>query len=181
MPIPEFLCHCNSRTMALTAEPWHWLQNHGIDLVGWDTSISNKMRIFVATQNNYCANGLISLRIHGNKMYTTLYKGGGGGGIKMMMSSNGNIFRITGHLWGWPTGHRQIPLTKASDAELWCFLWSATVQTGKANSRDAGDLRRPSAHYDITVMTLEHCHQMEIFSALLAICEGDPPATGKFP
>ena len=23
------------------------------------------------------------------------------------------------------TGHRWIPLTKASDAELWCFLWSA--------------------------------------------------------
>ena len=30
----------------------------------------------------------------------------------------------------WPlcgefTGHRWIPLTKASDAEIWCFLWSA--------------------------------------------------------
>ena len=24
-----------------------------------------------------------------------------------------------------PTGHRWIPLTGASDAELWCFLWSA--------------------------------------------------------
>ena len=23
------------------------------------------------------------------------------------------------------TGHRSIPHTKASDAELWCFLWSA--------------------------------------------------------
>ena len=25
--------------------------------------------------------------------------------------------------------HRSIPLTKASDAELWCFLWSAPEQT----------------------------------------------------
>ena len=32
----------------------------------------------------------------------------------MMTSANGNISRITGHLW--------IPRTKASDAELWCFL-----------------------------------------------------------
>ena len=43
----------------------------------------------------------------------------------MMTSSNGNIFRVTGPLWGWSIGDRWIPLTKASDAELWCFLWSA--------------------------------------------------------
>ena len=40
-------------------------------------------------------------------------------------SSNGNISRVTGHLCGEFTGHRWIPGTKASDAELWCFLWSA--------------------------------------------------------
>ena len=44
---------------------------------------------------------------------------------RMMTSSNGNIFRITGPLCGEFTGHRWIPLTKASDAELWYFLWSA--------------------------------------------------------
>ena len=47
----------------------------------------------------------------------------------MMTSSNGNIFRITGSLWGESTGHRWIPLTIASDAELWCFLWSEPGQT----------------------------------------------------
>ena len=41
-------------------------------------------------------------------------------------SSNGNIFRVTGHLCGEFTGHRWIHRTKASDAELWCFLWSAS-------------------------------------------------------
>ena len=40
----------------------------------------------------------------------------------MMMSSNGNIFRGTGPLWGESTGHRWIPLTGASDVELWCFV-----------------------------------------------------------
>ena len=42
----------------------------------------------------------------------------------MMTSSNGNIFRVTGHLCGEFTGPRWIPCTKASVAELWYFLWS---------------------------------------------------------
>ena len=42
----------------------------------------------------------------------------------MMTSSNGNIFRVTGLLCGEFTGRRWIPRTKASDAELWWFLWS---------------------------------------------------------
>ena len=43
----------------------------------------------------------------------------------MMTSSNGNIFRVTDPLLGEFTGDRWIPLTKASDEELLCFLWSA--------------------------------------------------------
>ena len=43
----------------------------------------------------------------------------------MMTSSNENIFRVTGPLWRESTGDRWIPLTKASNTELWCFLWSA--------------------------------------------------------
>ena len=46
--------------------------------------------------------------------------------------------------------HRWIPLTKASDAELWCFLWSSSKQSW------AGDLKRSRAHYDVTVMTKEN-------------------------
>ena len=48
--------------------------------------------------------------------------------VSMMTSSNGNIFRITDPLWGESTGHRWIPLTKASGADLLCFLWSAPEQ-----------------------------------------------------
>ena len=43
----------------------------------------------------------------------------------MITSSNGNIFRVTGHLCGEFTGDRWIPRTTASDAEFWCFHWSA--------------------------------------------------------
>ena len=47
----------------------------------------------------------------------------------MMKSSNGNIFNVTGPLCGEFTGHRWTPLTMASGAELWCFLWSGPEQT----------------------------------------------------
>ena len=42
--------------------------------------------------------------------------------IVMMTSLNGNIFCVTGHLCGEIAGHRCIPFTRASDAELWCLL-----------------------------------------------------------
>ena len=47
----------------------------------------------------------------------------------MMTSSNGNIFRVTGPLCGEFTVYRWIPLTKANDAELWCFLWTVPEWT----------------------------------------------------
>ena len=49
--------------------------------------------------------------------------------LNTMTSSNGNIFRFTGPLCGEFTGDRWIPLTKASNAELWCFLSSAPELT----------------------------------------------------
>ena len=45
-----------------------------------------------------------------------------------MMPSDRNIFRVIGPLWGETTGHRWIPHTDASDAELWRFLWPALEQ-----------------------------------------------------
>ena len=62
---------------------------------------------------------------YGAKTDYTLYKGIFG----MMTSSSGNIFRVTGPLWGEFTDHRWIPFTKASDAGFWYFLWSVPEQT----------------------------------------------------
>ena len=42
--------------------------------------------------------------------------------LSLMTKSNGNIFRVAGLLCGEFTGVRWILRTKASDAELWCFL-----------------------------------------------------------
>ena len=47
----------------------------------------------------------------------------------MMTSWNGSIFHITGPLCREFIGHRWIPLTKASDAELWCYPWSTPGPT----------------------------------------------------
>ena len=63
----------------------------------------------------------------------------------MMTSSNGNIFRVTCPLCGEFTGHRWIPHTKASGAELWCFRWSTPEINGWANIR---------VHCDVIVMII---------------------------
>ena len=70
----------------------------------------------------------------------------------MMTSSNGTIFRATGHLCGEFTSPRWVPRTKASDADLWCFLWSAPRTNGWLNNREADDLRHHPAYYDVIVM-----------------------------
>ena len=68
-----------------------------------------------------------------------------------MTSWNGNIFRVTGPLCGEFTGHRWIPLTKASDVGFGVFLFICTWTDGWVNERDAGDLRRRRAHYGVIV------------------------------
>ena len=63
----------------------------------------------------------------------------------MMTSSNGNIFRVTGHLCGEFTGHR--PVTRRFDV-----FFDLRLINGWVNNREAGDLRRHRAHYDVIVM-----------------------------
>ena len=71
-------------------------------------------------------------------------------GIKtnMMTSSNGNIFRVAGHLCGnspvtgeFPTKR---PVTRSFDAFFYLHLW--------VNNREAGEMRRHRAHCDVIVM-----------------------------
>ena len=85
---------------------------------------------------------------------------------KNMTSSNGNIFRVTGPLWGECPSHRWSPLTKASEAELWCFLWSTNSW---AINRDARYLRRHCAHYNATVMWLPGTRQK--WSSTIKLCQ----------
>ena len=78
--------------------------------------------------------------------------------VSMMTSSNGNIFCVTGPLCGEFTGHRWIPCTKASDAELWCFL---DLRLNKRLSKQSwgwwlGTLSRPVWRYcNVLLLTMK--------------------------
>ena len=52
----------------------------------------------------------------------------------------------------WGIHRSPVNSTKGSDAELWCFLWFAHWINGWVNNREAGDLRRHRAYYDVIVM-----------------------------
>ena len=69
-----------------------------------------------------------------------------------MTSSNGNILRVTDPLCGEFTGRRWIPLTKVSDAVLWCFSLICAWTNDRVHNEYAGDLKRHRVHYDVTVM-----------------------------
>ena len=105
----------------------------------------------------------------------------------MMTSSNGNIFRVTGPLCREFTCHRWIPLTKASDAELWCFLWFASWINGWVNNSDAGDLRCYRTHFDVIVipwgfviMFGEKQNDGQQFSCSDCIHQGRPEIMGSW-
>ena len=87
----------------------------------------------------------------------------------IMTSSNGKVFRVTGHLCREFTGPRWIPRTKTRDAELRCYLWSAPWINGWVNNREAGDLRHNNPNYDVILMSLTICGEKPqiIFGLLL--------------
>ena len=72
--------------------------------------------------------------------------------VDMMMSSNRNISALLAFLCGEFTSHRWIPLTKASDAALWMCCLICAWTNGWIKNRNAGDLRRHRAHYDVIVI-----------------------------
>ena len=70
-------------------------------------------------------------------------------GWSMMTSSNGNIFRVTGHLYGEFTGEfpAQRPVTRGFD------VFFDLCPNKRLSKQSWGDLRRYHVHYDVTVMS----------------------------
>ena len=120
------LCFTTSTRVALKCTRGHGLIYGGRLSVGDETSTTDPAGYIVTSVAtvNFLGPLLLSLTKPGSSL--------GNGWIItftwlcMMTSSNGNIFRVTGHLCGEFIGPRWIPHTKASDAELWCLLWSAS-------------------------------------------------------
>ena len=94
----------------------------------------------------------------------------------MMTSSNWNILCITDHLCGEFTGHRWIPLTKASDAEL----FDLCLNTRLSKQTWVWWFETPSRplwrHYDAFVQTNS---KNDITVLHLALC-GNPSGTHGF-
>ena len=65
----------------------------------------------------------------------------------MMTTSNGNIFGVTGHLWGESTWTVDSPHKGKWCGALMFSLICAWINDW-ANNQDAGDLRRHRTHYD---------------------------------
>ena len=76
-----------------------------------------------------------------------------------MASSNGNIFRVTGPLWGEFTGHRWIPTQRPVTRSFGVFylIWAWIHRW--VNNYEAGDFRRHRVHYDDIVMSY-HCNRV---------------------
>ena len=117
MNLPFGECH---RTSLMDSQHWiswwrrqatsHYLSQHWPISFSPLASLCHELRRNYGSIRNYATICRVSLVSQMGVCYDV-----------MMTSSNGNIFRVTGHLCGEFTG----PRTKASDAEVWCFLWSA--------------------------------------------------------
>ena len=101
----------------------------------------------------------------------------------MMAPWHGNAFHITGPLWGESTAPSPRRVMRSSDVSFDLRL------NKQLNSRVGGDLRRHIADvtslqcYVYTTFNSDSWwrHQMETFSALLAICAGNSSVPGEFP
>ena len=85
----------------------------------------------------------------------------------MMTSSNGNIFRVTGHLYGEFKGPRR---HKAQWRGALIFSLICVWVNDWVNNREAGDLRLYRTHYDIIVIYLyQQWHISPMFFAPLGL------------
>ena len=83
-------------------------------------------------------------------------------------------------------GIHQWPVNKSQHKSQWrgalVFSLICAWINDWVNNRGASVLKRHRAHHDVTVKLYTWwSHQMDTFSALLAICAGNSPVPGDFP
>ena len=85
--------------------------------------------------------------------------------ITIMTSSNGNIFRVTGPLWG------NSPHKGQWRGALMLSLICAWIN-GWVNNGEAGNLKRHRVHYDVTVVTQERypITRTQLCGSLCVVC-----------
>ena len=101
------------------------------------------------------SNGSI-IRVTGPICTSGLQKGIRCPSLAMMTSSNGNIIRVTGPICGEsPITGKKSPHKGQWRRALMFSLICAWINAW-VNNREAGDLRRHRAHYDVIVMGMGH-------------------------
>ena len=121
----------------------HWVCSQGSNWqysnIGPDDGLAPARRQAIIWTNADPVHRLIYAALRGDGLNLALVKSHLD--ITMMTSSNGKIFRVTGHLhksqW-----HRALMVSLIC---IWINGW--------VNNREAGDMRRYRAHYDVTLMT----------------------------
>ena len=83
------------------------------------------------------------VQVNPNEVYLQFYA--------MMTSSNGSIFRVTGHLCGNSPVTSEFPTQRPWRGALMFSLICAS-RNGWVSNRKAGDLKHHRAHYDVIVM-----------------------------
>ena len=87
----------------------------------------------------------------------------------MMTSSNGNIFRVTGHCAGNSPGPVNSPHKGQWRGALMFSLICAWINAW-VNNREAGDLRRHCGHYDVNEMASEQKHIIFMTWYKIVVC-----------
>ena len=101
----------------------------------------------------------------------------------MMASSNENIFRVTGHLCREFTGIHWSPVI-SSHKGRWCGALMFSLICAWINGHFSVNGTTVPVPYHVFALYTAWSwwrHQIETFSALLAICAGNSPVTGEFP
>ena len=85
----------------------------------------------------------------------------------MMTSSNGNsIFRVTGLCAGNSPVTGEFPAQRPV-AQSFAVFFDLRLNNGWVSNREAGDLRRHRAHYDVIVMAMMWAHRHDIHAVAL--------------
>ena len=121
-------------------EPYVTMTSHGLHVV-------SNYRLFDWLFNRLCGPTSKKHQIHITGSVAPTHTKG----QYMMTSSNGNIFRVTGHLWGI---HQSRWIPRQWRGAL-TFSLICTRINGWVNNGEACDLRRNRAHYDVTEMNME--------------------------
>ena len=90
----------------------------------------------------------------------------------MMTSSNGNIFRVTGHLCGEFTGPGEFPAQRPVTRSFDVFI-DLRLNKRLSKNGEAGDLRRHRGHYDVNVITSANLEMFGILETYVWHCVTD--------